>query len=227
LAFGLYLGIFLKPIANPFERAPAAIPTKATTEAEVVNYLKQAGINKVASLYRMADSEFRSQTLYPYFQDLAKFQNFADHQRWLKTVGQQLFEKTTQWRGFGTVVLGGQSSEVELMLTTAGACFEVEAYIMMNGMISPLNGSSHCATDLLYRDGDYYMSWMIYDQFLDSSDLSILSVNLPQSKAPSIRYWIDGETQWQISAITWTPVSESDRSLRVSEISKEMLKGGR
>jgi hypothetical protein len=226
LLFGLYIGVGFKPVFMS-GRGPASVRPTSVSDTELLNYFKNAGMNKVAAIYRKAEGDFRAVSLGREFHEVGKFDNFQVHQQWLTTVAQRLSEKSTRWRGVGTVMLGGQSADVELILTTSDSCFEVDAFIRLNGALTPLASSPHCAADLLYREGDYYLSWSVYDQFQDNTDLSLLNVALPQSNSETLRYLIDGEREWQISSIAWTQVSAADGEMRIGEISQEMLNGGR
>lgn len=231
----LALGAYLVQASVLQARAPASVPQAVpapliVTEAMVQTYFKDIGINKSTEIYRKFEAEFRALTLSGAFKDVGKFPNLADHQIWLKGLGERLQSKSAQWRGVGTIVLGGQSADIELHLSQVPSqvtpCFTVDAYIRLNGALTPLASNDHCPENLLFRDGDYFLSWPVYDQFLSEVDLSLLTVALPTSKNETVRYIIDGETEWQTAALAWTPLTNADRVARISEISNEIVKGG-
>ncbi len=232
------------PMRSPASVAPAVatpIPTAANIEAPlsetaVVKYFKEIGINRASEIFHQTQKEFIKQNIATYFHEVQTFNNVKQHQKWIQALGQRMYNKSQQWRGVGTILLGGQSADLEFLLTpaheerfaessTTYPCFMVEAYIRLNGGLTPLTNTLLCAESLLYKDGDYYMSYSTYQQFGAATDLSMLTVALPQSKSETVKYLIDGDPDWQNAAFTWTPVSEIDRQARISELSHEMFKG--
>ncbi len=220
-------------VANDITGTTPAPSAQAVSEASVTRYLKEIGINKATEIYRKTEMEFRTDSITGQFQDFRRFTNFVEHERWIEKLGQKMYKKSRQWRGLGTILLGGQTAEVELHLIPAHEeidgkypCYSVEAFVRMNGGLLSLTTEGHCSSNLLFKDGDYYLTWSVYDQLGTATDLAMLTVALPQSKSELVKYLIDGDPEWQSSAFTWTPVSEIDRQSRISQLSHEMVKGG-
>jgi len=183
-------------------RAPASVAK--LDDKSVEHYLREAGINKATELYRKVEVDFR-RTHLAGFKEVARFPNFPAHEKWLAGAGERLAAKSKQWRGVGTIMLGGQAADVEIYLSREAKCFTVDAFIWLNGNPTPLSTGEQCAENMLYQGGDYFLSWPIYNQFLGDVDLSLLTVALPQSHAEVMRYLIDGESEWQSVDFTWTP----------------------
>lgn len=217
------LALFSPSYRSVVERIPATPPK--ITEVMVEHYLREAGINKAAELFRKVETNFRARSLPP-FREVARLANLPAHERWLKGLAGRWFQRSPQWRGVGTIILGGQAADLELHLSSGESCLQVEAFVRLNGQLTALSPVDHCAKQMYYLDGDYYLSWPTYQQLFSRADLALLSVSLPQAKAEAIRYWIDGENEWQTAPLTWTPVSPTDRVVRIHQISSEITRGG-